>query len=95
MIADNMYLTLLAETGIVGFAGFLLFIFALIKKAWRKIRTLDYKSLERQQLVIVLSAIIGLLVNMGAYELFYWPNQYLYFCILIGCINALLKKDDA
>lgn len=96
-IADNMYLTLLAETGILGFAGFLVFIFSVIKKAWRKITAVSDASSSRQQLVFVFSALIGLLVNMGAYELFYWPNQYIYICILIGLIgnfsrNKIIKK---
>lgn len=93
MIADNMYLTFLAEAGIMGFLGFVLFISLLIKKAWRTIKKLNYGSSYRQQLVVVLAAFIGLLINMGAYELLYWSNQYICFCILAGCLNALAKTD--
>ncbi len=93
-IADNMYLTLLAETGVLGFAGFLIFIFSAIKKAWRKIKAESHKSSDRQQLILVFCALVGLLVHMGAYELFYWPNQYIYLCIILGCINALVRMKD-
>jgi O-antigen ligase len=88
MIADNMYLTLLAETGIIGLLGFLLFIFSLFRKAWRKLNTFRDMPQKRQGLLLVLSAFVGLLVNMAGYELFYWPNPYIYFCILIGLIEA-------
>ncbi|KPK99070.1 MAG: hypothetical protein AMJ95_01260 [Omnitrophica WOR_2 bacterium SM23_72] len=94
-IADNMYLTLLAETGILGFSGFLVFIFSVMRKTWSKIATLSNQSLNKKQLTLILCAIIGILVNMAAYELFYWPNQYIFFCILLGCINSLLKNKNA
>lgn len=35
VIADNMYLSLLAETGIVGLAAFCLLNFAILRSAWR------------------------------------------------------------
>lgn len=91
MIADNMYLTILAETGTIGLAGFLIFIFSFLKKARQRLGILTNLPHRREQLLIILSAFIGLLVNMGAYELFYWPNQYMCFCILIGCLGSFYK----
>ena len=94
MIADNMYLTILTETGIIGFSGFLIFIFYFFRKAWRQQRLIAYMSQRRLQLLLILSAFAGLLVNMGAYELFYWPNQYLLFCIIIGCLGAFRRDRE-
>lgn len=88
MIPDNMYLLILSETGIIGFLAFLLFIFSIFKKAYRKLKILSDAPQKKQQLLLVLSSFVGLLVNMGGYELFYWPNPYIYFCILIGLIEA-------
>jgi O-antigen ligase len=87
-IMDNMYLTILADTGLIGFSGFLIFILLLFKKGWRQLKILKDEQKKRWQLLLTLSAFIGLLVNMGAYELFYFPNIYLYFCILVGSIGA-------
>ncbi len=95
MIADNMYLTILAETGILGFLGFLIFMLSLFRKVWRQLRRLNHVSQRRLQLLMILCAFIGLLVNMGAYELFYWPNQYMYFCILAGLIEAFYRNRGA
>jgi O-antigen ligase len=93
MIADNMYLTILGETGIIGFFGFLIFIPFLLRKTWRQLWILEYDPKSKQQLLIILSAFIGLLVSMGGYELFYWPNQYMYFCILVGLLGVYCRNN--
>jgi len=90
MILDNMYLTFLAETGIIGATGFLIFIFSLIKRGILYLRKKgdDIKYL----LLVLLSALIGLLVNMAAYELFYWVNPYMFFCIICAFIKKALEN---
>ena len=93
MIADNMYLTLLAETGTIGFLGFFILVFSFLKRGWKQLTILNADSQERWRLLISLMAFVALLVDMGGYEFFYWPNQYLIFCIVIGCINASLKSE--
>jgi O-antigen ligase len=93
MIADNMYLTILAEAGIIGFIGFLIFIVHNLTRAWRQIAILNKELFRRKQLVMILCSLVGLLVNMGAYELFYWPNPYIYFCILLGCLKAYCEDN--
>ncbi len=79
MILDNMYLTFLAESGIIGMLGFLVFIIFLLKNTIKK-----YKIL-----LIPISVLIGLLVNMSAYELFYWNNPYMFFCLICGFIKSI------
>lgn len=86
-IPDNMYLTLLAETGVVGFSGFFIFIFLLFKRAIAHLKKEKEES-RKLALLISMSALVGLLVNMGAYELFYWANPYMFFCLLCGFILA-------
>lgn len=92
MIADNMYFTILAETGIIGFFAFLILLFSLFRKGWAQLKLLKKHSQERLQLLIILCAFIGLAVNMGAYELFYWPNQYMFFCIIIGLLESFYRR---
>jgi len=75
-ILDNMYLTILAESGLIGFAGFMMFIFCVIRRGLVN------------NAVIPLAGFIGLLVNMGGYELFYWKNPYMLFCLLAGFVCA-------
>ncbi|MFC1623904.1 O-antigen ligase family protein [Candidatus Omnitrophota bacterium] len=85
MIPDNMYLTFLAETGGIGTVGFLIFIFLLLKRALRKLET-SKEDKRREMLVIAISSLVGLLVNMGAYELFYWNSPFMLFCSISGMI---------
>ncbi|MFA6383763.1 MAG: O-antigen ligase family protein [Candidatus Omnitrophota bacterium] len=84
MIADNMYLTILAETGAVGFLGFCVFVFFVFKKA---------AALKRARInsYLLMAGIAALLINMGAFELFYWFNPYIYFCLLTGLVEALWR----
>lgn len=78
MVPDNMYLTFLAETGLVGIFGFLIFIIFLFKNGLKKIK----------ESLIPMSALVGLLVNMGGYDLFYWSNPYILFCLICGLIQG-------
>lgn len=79
MIADNMYLTILAETGIIGFLGFCIFIFLLLRRGWMKFNKLSDNPGRKWLPMVGLMAFIGLLINMAGYELFYWINQYMFF----------------
>lgn len=90
-IADNMYLTILAETGAIGFFGFLILICSFFKRGYSRLREIKLDSRQRWQLLVSLIGFLALLVNMAGYEFFYWTNQYLLFCIVIGCLNASLK----
>jgi len=87
MIPDNMYLTFLAETGIIGTSGFLIFIYFLLKRGLGNLKEL--KDEKKQMLLVSMSALLGLLVNMGAYELFYWANPYMLFCLICGFLQRL------
>ena len=46
------------------------------------------KVSKKQILLVSMSALVGLLVSMGGYELFYWNNPYMLFCLLCGFITA-------
>lgn len=93
MIADNMYLTILAETGIIGAAGFLIFIFWLLRGGRRRFYSLKDKD-ERYFLLAVLSGFAGLLVNMAAYELFYWRTPLIFFSLYCGIIAGWLRREE-
>jgi len=80
-IPDNMYLSFLAETGLIGTIGLLVFIFWILHEGLRK------------KAIIPLTALIGLLVNMGAYELFYWNNPFMLFCLLCGFIAGFITTS--
>ena len=92
MIPDNMYLTLLAESGIAATLGFAVFIFVLIKRGLRRLKALRDEN-KGIFLLILLTSLIGLLVNMAAYELFYWHNQFVLFCLVCGLIQGIATEE--
>ena len=85
-ILDNMYLTFLSETGIIGTMGFLFLMVFLFKRGLNRIRN-SKNSNQREILQIVLAALVGLLVNMAAYDLFYWSNPLMLFALFCGFIQ--------
>jgi O-antigen ligase len=82
-----MYLTLLSETGIIGAAGFFVFIFFLLRKGLKVFNKFRYENMG-YMLLVALAALVGLLTNMAAYELFYWNSPYMIFCLLCGFIQG-------
>ena len=86
-IPDNMYFSLLAETGIVGFSGFLIFVFSLVYRGLKKFKN-DKNDKKKQSFTIYICILTGILCSMGGYELFYWSTPYILFCLTCGLINA-------
>lgn len=93
MIADNMYLTILAETGLIGTIGFLIFIIRLLSKGLKQLQLLKVDR-EKLELLVPFSALIGLLVNMGAFDLFFWGGPYMLFCLMCGFMKGFSTPSD-
>lgn len=87
-VADNMYCTLLAETGLVGMTGFLLCVVALLKRGLKGAR--QAVDSDRQTcLIAAMSVLVGLLVSMVGYDLFYWHTPFILFSLVCGLIGSL------
>ena len=84
---DNMYLCMLAENGLLGFGSFIIFLFLFIKKALSKIKVIQ-DQIIKNFLVACLCGVIGLLVSMTTYDLFYWLNPALLFWFLIAHLRT-------
>ena len=81
IVADNMYLSLLVETGIVGLAAFLLLNFAILRTAWRAARRQDSRASFFGAWISCFW--IGQLFQMLSGDLFtYWRVLPLYFWVL-------------
>lgn len=93
MIADNMYLTILAETGLIGTIGFLIFIIRLLSKGLKQLQLLKVDR-EKLKLLVPFSALVGLLVNMGAFDLFFWAGPYMLFCLMCGFMKGFSTPCD-
>lgn len=90
-IADNMYLTILAETGIVGGLGFLFFLFYICKISLEKLIFFNNFN-HKLFLLSIFSGFVGLSINMVGYELFYWGTPYLCFCMVTSMLFSLANS---
>ncbi len=86
VIADNMYLSLLAETGIAGLAAFCLLNFAILRSAWRA----AHRENSRRSFfgAWIFCFWIGQLFQMLSGDLFtYWRVLPLYFWALAMAVR--------
>ncbi|MBN1492935.1 MAG: O-antigen ligase family protein [Candidatus Omnitrophica bacterium] len=94
MIADNMYLTIAAETGIFGLLGFIALLLSIFFKIQKVFAVFSADRYNRVVFTALVSCLCGILLNMAAYELFYWPNQYVFLCLLIGFVEGLYRHTS-
>ncbi|MFN7170941.1 MAG: O-antigen ligase family protein [Candidatus Omnitrophota bacterium] len=83
-IPDNMYLMLLAETGLIGFIAFLYFLFNLLRKSLKAMADEE----NGQFLRLCICGFFGLLFNMFSYDLFYWNMPFCFFWMYAGIIKS-------
>jgi O-antigen ligase len=93
VVADNMYLSLLVETGIVGLAAFLLLNFAILHTAWRAARRHDLPASFFGTWIFCFW--IGQLFQMLSGDLFtYWRVLPLYFWVLAMAARRLRQISE-
>lgn len=92
-VADCMYLTILAEFGIVGGFGFMVFLVSVVKKALSSIK----KSVPNNTRIITISffsGIMGVLVSFFTYDGLYWSAPGYLFWTYAGVLSGLNEKNE-
>ena len=88
-IADNMYLTILAEGGIFAFLFFLLLIFILLRGAWKYARL---KKPDADLALALSSGMIVILISMVYFDALYWVVPLFMFWVYCGILASLTGK---
>ena len=91
-VADCMYLTILAETGLVGFSGFVLFISFLFKRIWQKLKS-ESKNEDKLFLVCFFSGLIGMMCGFLTYDGLYWIAPSYLFWSYAGISSFLANQN--
>ena len=95
-VPDCVYILLLTETGVIGFAGFVLFISFLFKKILCALKSLP-KNEDKLLLVGFLSGFIGILCAFLTYDALYWTAPAYLFWSYAGILASLsgraIKKN--
>jgi len=91
IIPDSIYLMHLAEAGLLGFAGFIIFLTDIIKKGSYCCRNLnsDFKDMS----FAILVGFAALLFNMAFFDGFLWKTPFYLFWLSVGILGALYKNS--
>jgi O-antigen ligase len=92
-IPDCMYLAILAETGLIGFGGFSIFIYFLFKRIRSKLREIPDGE-NRMFLVIFLSGFLGIMATFLTYDGLYWPSPGYLFWSYAGILSLLSRPKN-
>jgi O-antigen ligase len=85
-----MYLQMAGETGLLGLAAFLLFLFQVFRQAFNTLRKLNDRYLKIIGLSLI-ACIIAFLANGLTETSLYYPRVVMIFWYLIGLSLALGK----
>ncbi|MCU0666411.1 MAG: O-antigen ligase family protein [Candidatus Omnitrophica bacterium] len=96
MIPDSIYLMHLAETGLIGFTGLVLFLIHIVKKAAG-----SYKKMagdNKDMFFALILGFTGLLINMATFDGFLWWTPFYLFWALAGatagCQNNTMPRTE-
>ncbi|MCX6723471.1 MAG: O-antigen ligase family protein, partial [Candidatus Staskawiczbacteria bacterium] len=92
-VPDNMFLSILGETGIFGFFSFILFMIMLLKKGFLFFNS-NLKNENTEISFILVLAIMGILFSMMTYDLFYWTVPFYMFWIYCGMLSSITIEPD-
>lgn len=88
----NMYARLLAETGLIGFALFMIYLFSLLGDTLRALQT--NTTFSRYLGIAALFSWIAILIYNGTQDSFATPNIWINFGILAGMSATTMKNRD-
>lgn len=81
-IPDNMYLMVAGETGLIGIGLFIILLFYITRRGFILLR--ERKGKDWRIILVIFSSLIGVLMHMISYDLFYWVVPYFLFLLFLG-----------
>ncbi len=87
-VADCMYMTILAETGVIGFGAFMLFLFLLFKRILIRLNSI---SIDENKIFMLafFSGLIGIMGTFLTYDVLYWIAPSYLFWSYAGILSSL------
>ncbi|MCU0666412.1 MAG: O-antigen ligase family protein [Candidatus Omnitrophica bacterium] len=92
-VPDNMYLSILGETGLLGFFTFILFMARLLKMGFKFLK-FGGNNENKEIALFLLTAICGMLLSMANYDALYWTVPFYLFWIYCGMLASLMKTKE-
>lgn len=90
-VADCMFLTILAEMGLLGSVSFMLFVFFLLMQA---VKSLNSQNEPSRKLILTcfLSAFLGMATTFLTYDALYWITPGYLFWAFAGILSSWQNK---
>jgi len=90
---DNLYLMILAENGIIGFAAFVILLYTIFNKINKRLEETKSKII-RGHLEIYKLIFIAFMINFFFFDALYHPVPRIMFWSILGIMSSLSLRSD-
>jgi len=92
-IPDNMYFTIVLETGILSFLSYIAFVAIVLRRGFTFIGRAK-NSEHKNMMVVFLAGLTGFMIKIFTYDAFYWFAPVAFFGLYMGLCSGLSYKSS-
>jgi len=91
-IPDNMYFTILLETGILSFLSYIAFTAMVLRRGFTFMNKTK-NSEQKNMMVVFIAGLTGFMIKMFTYDAFYWFAPIVFFGLYMGLCSGLSHEE--
>jgi hypothetical protein len=90
---DNIYFSLLVESGVIGIIGFFVFLFSLVRRLANSLHPIVDRELESLS-IAVLCSLTAFLLYGNWNDALYVKGSFMFFCLLCGFMQGIACRKE-